>query len=206
PALIASVHLMGEVVNNLQRLYYNEGYLQAGLGFASIVSSLGLSIYLIDGLLAKTISAMCVSAGFANPIGWSFLVLSMLTVITTSILFLMIQNSVYALNAYCYANTALYPEEPQRFSLDEYQADRLPRDIDSEKVRTAITVIQHDMPKPGVLRYNPFALWFFEPSTSEKLQQIRQLRMYGKANYTTVIGSGNNETTLDITTENLKMG
>ncbi len=202
PAIGASAYLLGEVVNNFQRLYYNEGYLQAGLGFANLALSMALGIQIVDYLLANTITAMCVSAGFSNPVGWSFLLLTTLTLITAGILNLLQQNSLYAINACFYQKTALYPEEPHRFSLDADQASYLPKDIDPEKVRIAITAIQHDMPKPGILRYNPF---FLGKSASEKLQKIRSLRMHGQVNYETTIGSKeqHNQETLHFTTASL---
>lgn len=202
PAIGASVYLLGEVVNNFQRLYYNEGYLQAGLGFANLALSMALGIQIVDYLLANTITAMCVSAGFSNPVGWSFLLLTTLTLITAGILNLLQQNSLYAINACFYQKTALYPEEPHRFSLDADQASYLPKETDPEKVRIAITAIQHDMPKPGILRYNPF---FLGKSASEKLQQIRSLRMHGQVNYETTIGSEEigDQQTLHFTTASL---
>ena len=53
PAIAGIYYLLSELVNNLERLYYNEGYLQAGLGLANIAGSLAIGTLLTNTLLAS---------------------------------------------------------------------------------------------------------------------------------------------------------
>lgn len=196
PAVMGAFYLMSELWNNLERLYYNEGYLQAGLGMANIVMSLSLSAVLTNAVLSYAITALTVSAGFANPVSWAFFIMGCVTLFAAACIHLAVQEGIYRMTAYNNQD-ALHPEEPGRFTVtDEQVADILRKDkkekrkvksLDGDKMQNVITAIHHDMTADPsrmtrIFRYSPF---FRDTETAERLKAIRTLRMTGKVDYTT---------------------
>jgi hypothetical protein len=195
PAAIGAFYLLSELWNNLERLYYNEGYLQAGMGLANIVASLSLSAVITNAVLSKAITAMAISAGFANPISWAFFIMSCVTLFIASCIHLAIQEGIYRLTAHANPD-ALHPEEPGRFTITDEQIADIKRKnkkgtkgLDGNQVQNVITAIHSDMVEDPsrmarVLRYSPF---FRDAETGNQLKAIRTLRMTGKVEYRTEI-------------------
>ena len=193
PAVIGAFYLMSELWNNLERLYYNEGYLQAGLGMANIVMSLSLSTVLTNAVLSSAITALAVSAGFANPVGWAFFIMFCVTFFAAAFIHFAVQEGIYRMTTYNNQD-ALHPEEPGRFTVtNEQVADILRNDkrgmrgLDGDKMQNVITAIHHDMmDDPSrmtrIFRFSPL---FRDTHTAERLKAIRTLRMTGKVDYTT---------------------
>ena len=207
PALFAAYYLLSEVWHNIERLYYNEGYLQATLGFMSVIASLTLSTALTNAALNPFITALCVSAGLSNPLAWAFFILFSMTLVGAAGCNLLFQEGIYASTAAFHKADALEPEQPGRFSISAEQVKYLPKNTNIDKVQTVITAIHHDMKPAGRLRYSPF---FRDADTSEKLKAIRTLRTEGQVDYETTLGEelneyGNSsELTLNFRTAHLK--
>ncbi len=193
PALGGTFYLLSELCNNFERLYYNEGYLQAGLGIVNIILSLSLSAVLTNAVLSSAITTLAVSAGFANPISWAFFILGSVTLFVAACVHLAIQEGIYRMTAH-YNPDALHPEEPGRFTVTDEQITDLKRSdkrgmraIDGDKMQNVITAIHHDMTDAPsrmqrVLRYSPF---FRDAETAERLREIRRLRTTGQVDYST---------------------
>lgn len=213
PAVLGSAYLLSELWNNFERLYYNEGYWQAGLGLANIVASLSVSTLLINAVLASAITALCVSAGFANPLAWSFFILGCVTLFTAACLHWVLQEGIYGLTAALNQNE-LHPEEPYRFAITDdnvatlkRQDNRANRRLDADNMQNVITAIHHDMEENSTFmsrtfRYSPF---FRDNQTSEKLAAIRNLRMNGTVDYTSeLVGQRDEIETLHFTNQHLR--
>lgn len=202
PAVIGAFYLLSELWNNLERLYYNEGYLQAGLGLVNIVASLSISAILTNAVLSSAITALAVSAGFANPVSWAFFIMSCVTLFAAGCIHLALQEVIYRSTAH-FNKDALHPEEPGRFTItDEQIADIQRRDkkggkgLDGDKMQNVITAIHHDLTEnpsrmTRLLRYSPF---FRDAESAEKLKAIRGIRMGGTVNYQTEIERGDSST------------
>lgn len=190
PAIAGAFYLLSETVHNFERLYYNEGNLQAGLGFANIVVSLGIGTLLTNALLSTAIKALCVSAGFANPMSWAFFILTCVALFASACIHYAIQEGIYRATAH-YNQTELNPEDPGRFRVTDEQladlkrADKANAKINLDNVQNVITAIHHDMTdNPSrltrIFRYSPF---FRSAEISKELEAIRTLRTTGKVNY-----------------------
>ena len=195
PALAGTVYLISELWNNLERLYYNEGYIQAGLGLANIILSLTLATVFAQVSLSSAITALCVSAGFANPIGWAFFILGCVTMLTAAVTHLAIQEGIYL--ATTHANPhALHPEEPFRFTVTDQDIAELQRKdkkankhIKGDNMQNVITAIHHDMTdNPSrmerIFRFSPL---FRSTDTAKQLAEIRKVRTSGTVAYVTEI-------------------
>ena len=210
-ALGGTFYLMSELWNNLERLYYNEGYLQAGLGMANIVMSLSLSTVLTNAVLSSAITALAVSAGFANPVGWAFFIMFCVTFFAAAFIHFAVQEGIYRMTTYNNQD-ALHPEEPGRFTVtNEQVADILRNDkrgmrgLDGDKMQNVITAIHHDMmDDPSrmtrIFRFSPL---FRDTHTAERLKAIRTLRMTGKVDYETE-ATNDDEQTLRFTAASVK--
>ena len=207
PAIAGIYYLLSEVVNNFERIYYNEGYLQAGLGLANIAGSLAIGTVLTNAYLASAIKAMCISAGFANPMNWAFFILGCTALFTAACVHYAIQEGIYRITAR-YNKTELNPEDPGRFRVTDDQlndlirADKANKKIKLDNVQNVITAIHSDMTEnpsrmTRIFRYSPF---FRSSEMGEKLSAIRTLRTTGKVNYQTEL---DNEQTLTFTTASL---
>ena len=204
PAVIGAFYLMSELWNNLERLYYNEGYLQAGLGMANIVMSLSLSAVLTNAVLSTAITALAISAGFANPVSWAFFIMGCVTLFIAACIHYAVQEGIYRMTAYNNQD-ALHPEEPGRFTVtDEQVADILRKNkesmngLDGDKMQNVITAIHHDMTADPsrmtrIFRYSPL---FRDTETAERLKAIRTLRMTGKVDYETEATNDDQQTLL----------
>lgn len=204
PAVIGAFYLLSELWNNLERLYYNEGYLQAGLGLVNIVASLSIGAILTNAVLSSAITALAVSAGFANPVSWAFFIMSCVTLFAAGCIHLALQEVIYRSTAY-FNKDAVHPEEPGRFTITDEQIADIQRrdkkgskDLDGDKMQNVITAIHHDLTEnpsrmTRLLRYSPF---FRDAESAEKLKAIRGIRMGGTVNYQTEIerGDGSTET------------
>jgi hypothetical protein len=225
PAVIGGIYLLSELWHNLERLYYNEGYLHAALGFTNIVMSIGLSAMLSNMFLASVITGLTISAGFANPITWSFFILGCVTLIMAAVMHLATQELIYGATAY-FNQDALNPEEPKRFSISDAQTQEIQRinkrlaisqgnnpnavkAPDRDKCQNVITVMYHDMTQDcsffqRTFRFNPL---FRDETTAKNLAAIRQLRTTGQVNYQTKVFSSDEDdlvgTTLNFTTKSL---
>ena len=204
PAVIGAFYLMSELWNNLERLYYNEGYLQAGLGMANIVMSLSLSAVLTNAVLSTAITALAISAGFANPVSWAFFIMGCVTLFIAACIHYAVQEGIYRMTAYNNQD-ALHPEEPGRFTVtDEQVADILRKNkesmngLDGDKMQNVITAIHHDMTADPsrmtrIFLYSPL---FRDTETAERLKAIRTLRMTGKVDYETEATNDDQQTLL----------
>lgn len=201
PAIAGAFYLLSELVNNLERLYYNEGYLMAGLGLANIAASLGIGTVLTNTILATAIKAMCVSAGFANPMSWAFFILTAVALLTSACIHYAIQEGIYRTTA-LYNQNELNPEDPMRFKVTDEQlgdlkrVDRDNKNIKLDNIQNVITAIHHDMTdNPGRstrwFRYSPF---FRSTEVGKQLKEIRNLRTKGTVDYTTTIEIGDGDT------------
>lgn len=199
PALAGTVYLMSELWNNLERFYYNEGYIQAGLGLANIIFSLTLATVFAQVFLASAITALCVSAGFANPISWAFFILGCVTLLTAAVTHLAIQEGIYRATA-CANPHALHPEEPFRFKVtgndiaelirkDKRNRTKANQNINRDNMQNVITAIHHDMTdnRSSMERIFRFSPLFRSADTAKQLAEIRKLRTSGKVAYTTEI-------------------
>lgn len=197
PAIAGAFYLCSELVHNIERLYYNEGNLQAGLGFANIVTSLGIGTLLTNAVLSTAIKAMCVSAGFANPMSWAFFILTCVALFAAACFHYAIQEGIYRTTAH-YNKDELNPEDPGRFRVTDEQladlkrADKANLNIKLDNVQNVITAIHHDMTdNPSrttrIFRYSPF---FRSTEIGKELQAIRDLRTTGKVNYKTEVEIG----------------
>ena len=195
PALAGTVYLLSELWNNLERLYYNEGYIQAGLGLANIILSMTLATVFTQVALSSAITALCVSAGFANPIGWAFFLLGCITMMTAGFTHLAIQEGIYRATAHANPD-ALHPEEPFRFTVTDQDIAELQRKdkktnkhINGDNMQNVITAIHHDMTEnpsrmERIFRFSPL---FRSADTAKQLAEIRKVRTTGKVTYVTEI-------------------
>lgn len=195
PAIAGAFYLASEVGQNLERLYYNEGYIQAGLGMANIAFSLCLSAVLTNAVLSTAISALALSAGFANPVGWAFLIMGCVTLLTAACMHWVIQEGIYKANTY-FNQDALNPEDPDRFTVTDEDVKNIVRKdrkgmkgLDGDNMQNIVTAIHHDMviDPSRMTRYFRYSPFFRDAETAEKLNAIRTLRSTGKVNYKTEI-------------------
>ena len=191
PAAIGAFYLLSELGQNLERLYYNEGYIQAGLGMANITLSLCLSAVLTNAVLSTAITALTVSAGFANPVGWAFFIMGCVTLFVAACIHWAVQEGIYKANTF-FNKDELNPEDPHRFTVAPEQVkhlgkkDKALKGLDREKMQNVITAIHHEMThEPTTMtryfRYSPF---FRSAETAAQLSAIRTLRSYGTVDYT----------------------
>lgn len=212
PALAGSFYLLSELGQNLERLYYNEGYIQAGLGMANIALSISLSAPLVNAVLSTAITGLAVSAGLANPITWAFFIMGCVTLFAAACIHWAVQEGIYKTNAW-FNKDALNPEDPHRFTVTDEQVKSIIRkdrrglkNLDGDKMQNVITAIHHDMTNDPttltrIFRYSPF---FRSAETAEQLSAIRTLRNYGTVDYTTTIeNKDEKEQTLNFTTASL---
>lgn len=195
PAMAGTVYLLSELWNNLERFYYNEGYIQAGLGLANIILSMTLATVFTQVALSSAITVLCVSAGFANPIGWAFFILGCITMMTAGFTHLAIQEGIYRATAHANPH-ALHPEEPFRFTVTDEDIAELQRKdkktnkhIKGDNMQNVITAIHHDMTdNPSrmerIFRFSPL---FRSADTAKQLAEIRKVRTSGKVAYVTEI-------------------
>jgi hypothetical protein len=211
PALAGSFYLLSELGQNLERLYYNEGYIQAGLGMANIALSLSLSAILTNAVLSTAITALTVSAGFANPVSWAFFIMGCVTLFAAACIHWAVQEGIYKTNAF-FNKDALNPEDPHRFTVTDEQVKNIIRKdkkgmkgLDGDKMQNVITAIHHDMTADPttmtrIFRYSPF---FRSAETAAQLSAVRTLRNHGTVNYTTEVEMDEEEKTLNFTTKSL---
>lgn len=206
PALAGSFYLLSELGQNLERLYYNEGYIQAGLGMANIALSLSLSAILTNAVLSSAITALTVSAGFANPVSWAFFIMGCVTLFAAACIHWAVQEGIYKTTAF-FNKDALNPEDPHRFTVTDEQVKNIIRKdknrligLDGDKMQNVITAIHYDMTADPttmtrIFRYSPF---FRSAETAAQLSAVRTLRNHGTVDYTT-----EEEKTLNFTTQSL---
>jgi hypothetical protein len=170
-ACIAIYYLVCELVNNIERLWYNEGWLKASITLMSMTVTAALTSILAAAIIASPLTALVLAAGIANPVGIViFISISLVTVITAACTWFanIIQTQVNEANN----PDAFYPKDPTRFALTPAnEAALIKKGLDPIKIKCAIAALRQDMgEKPNL------SSTFGDMHARECLFKIRQLR------------------------------
>lgn len=175
--LASMVYLARQALNDLDRIWYNEGRFQAVVSLA-LMAGTGVAVgMLIDFALTGILASFLLSVGFANPVALALFTVFCLTTIATAFLNplgqLLQRKATELLN-----QEAIDPSEPSRFTLTSSEAQRLESNgIDPIRVKCAIAALHVSLNGKETTLYNQFSLFKSRsPEVQAVLTQIRQLR------------------------------
>jgi hypothetical protein len=172
--LIAAYYLLKLTLDSFERLWHNEGTLQAIINLSGMIGG-GLASGLAATLfLSAPLIVFALAAGLSNPIGWAGFALVCITIIggaLSGFLSNQIQGAIIKkMNA-----DALDPDDPYRFRLSQKEEKNLQdKNLDPLKVKCAIIALHQEIGKavPSMLT----RLFSDKRNTQMLLDQVRQLR------------------------------
>ncbi|ASQ46812.1 hypothetical protein [Legionella clemsonensis] len=189
-AFVAAYYLLRELLDNLERISFNEGWLQAVVNLSSAIGSMAVTGLFASLFASAPLAAFALAAGITNPVG-----VVVLGVICLSLLggalgcFITNQIQNYVIKE---ANKdALDPLDPHRYGLTLEQEQHLIRNnFDLIKVKCAIVALHEQIGKEMPPRLHRI----FSDSDGKQalLDKIRNLRS-GQAGYLITVGTGANQ-------------
>ena len=193
-ALLASFYLARQVLNDLDRIWYNEGCLQAVVSLAFMAGSAVAMGMLMNTLLTGAFASFLLAVGFSNPIALAiFTVFCVAGIATVPVNWLgqAAQGKVIEL---LHPN-ALEPTDPSRFALTDSEARRLEdKGIDPLRVKCSIVALHASIKGQDTSLYSRNSL--FDVRSTEVQSTLEQIRGLRDGSITMLNGKG---LTLDCT-------
>lgn len=198
--LVAIYYLLVAGFDALERLWFNEGGLQAIISIGSAIASGFAASFLTTTFLSSPIAALALAAGFSNPAGLVIFGVICLTIIGAALgCFVVnkIQESIIEKSN----KDAMEPKDPYRFSLTkseeqrlEFSRDETKDSLDPIKVKCAIMALRKELNS----KHLSYFLHRFSSSNKENeiLTTIRKIRR-GELTEVTV-GEGENTLIFDL--------
>lgn len=171
-SVIATYYLFSEMANSLERFWYSEGWLQAGVTMMGMAISSYASAVLCWNFATSPLFSLAVAAGVGNPVGIAVFGVACLTIIGAALGTLVInkiqQSMIKNANV-----ESLDANDPHRYELTDKEARHLETiGIDPIKVKCAIVALR------GEIGDEPANRLFSSRSTTlrNNLDLIRKLR------------------------------
>ncbi len=174
PTFIALYYLLNEILNSVERFSYSEGWLQASLSLAGMVSGGAVAAMLASAFATGPLAGLALAAGLASPVGVMVVGIACLSIIGAA-------AGCFAINQiqnYIIRKTnadAIDPIDPHRFVLTDAEASVLvSKGIDPVRVKCAIVELRAQMgnkPVPSLLGRSNQGEYI-----QKCLDKIRQLR------------------------------
>ena len=172
-AAVAMYYLLTETCNGLERMWHNEGWLQAGFSFLGMAAGGAASAMLTQLLLAAPLTSLALIAGL-NPAGvviTGVICLGILGAALGCLITNMIQKHFSKANN----PDALDPEDPNRFYLSASQEeDFLARGLDPVKVKCAMVALRWEIVDEKSNKVTSYL--GRDKNAQDSLDKIRQLR------------------------------
>lgn len=174
-ALVSVYYLLSQTVNSLERIYYNEGYLQALTTLMVVAVAPVVATMFVEVIAHHSLIALAIAAGLSNPLGWaSYAVLGL--GFAGGALGTLLFNQVSYYSRKSANEDALDPQEPTRYTLTEAEAMALSqKGIDPIKVKCAIIALRAELgedPTPSYFN----RMFYADSKIQQNLNAVRALR------------------------------
>ncbi|WED42329.1 hypothetical protein [Legionella cardiaca] len=186
-AFIAAYYLIRESIDSIERLWFNEGSLQAIVSLSSAIASTVVTGVVASIFTSTPLMMFALAAGLSTPVGFMVFGVICLTLIGGA-LGCFITNQIQS--AYIKGTNphSLDPSDPYRFGLSEEETQNLvSKGYDPIKVKCAIAELHAQIGK----EMPPLLHRIFSDSSDKQqmLDTIRKLRR-GEAEAILVVGKG----------------
>ncbi|KTD08584.1 hypothetical protein [Legionella jamestowniensis] len=194
-AFVAAYYLLREFLDSQERLWMDEGWLQAVISFSSAIGSTAVAGLFAALFASAPLAAFAVAAGISNPVGVVVLGVICLSLIGGALgcfITNQIQNYIIKENN----KDALDPLDPHRYGLTPAQEYNLiQKGLDPIKVKCAIVALHEQIGK----EIPPLLHRIFSDSDGKQalLKQIRDLRN-GQTGYMITVGTGSSQLNFDL--------
>ena len=176
-ALLGVIYLAQQILNDVDRIWYDEGRLQAVVSLTFMAGSAAAMGMLMNTLLTGAFAGFLLTVGFANPLTWAIFTVVCVAAIATAPVNRLVQVVQDKAIELLHPN-ALEPTDPYRFALTDSEAKQLDNNgIDPLRVRCSIAVLHASLEGEETNRYSRNALFSERSSRVQStLDTIRGLR------------------------------
>ncbi|KTD16727.1 hypothetical protein [Legionella jordanis] len=193
--LLAAYYLLRASLDSFERLWYNEGRLQALIDVSSAIASTMVSGFLATLFASAPLTAFALAAGVANPVGvvvFSLICISLIGGALGCFLTRQITQAVVE----SHNKDALDPKDPYRFTLSpDAEVKILQLGLDPVKVKCALVALHEEIGESVPTRLHRL---FANDHKQELLEKVRELRSGNIKNTLITIGKGENALTFDL--------
>jgi len=174
-ALCAMAHTLSEIQNNLERFYYDEGWMLASISLANMAASFTVAGVLTSLLLTAPLVAVLAFAAVSNPVGWAVLGVVLISLIAGAIGYA-VSNKALHYGIKKLNSDSLDPDDPYRFRLSRSEERNLQaKGIDPIRVKCAILELRSQIDERNDL--SEFSIFSTRSEeTKNILDLVRQLR------------------------------
>ncbi|HHF7346269.1 TPA: hypothetical protein ACPSKB_002704 [Legionella feeleii] len=149
-ATLALYYMLGQALNSLDRIRYNEGWLQGMTTMAGMIAAGYVTSVLSSAFAATPLMNLALLAGLSSPVGVVVLSLTCLTIIGAGLGGFVtdrVQNYILRKTN----PDALDPNDPNRFTLTaEEERNLLSKGFDLMRVKYAIFTLRSELEEEGV--------------------------------------------------------
>lgn len=143
--LLALYYLLREIANSVERFWYSEGWLQAGVTMMTVAGAACATTMLSMTFALNPIIALGVAAGVASPLGLAMFATISIALIGTAL----ITATVNLVQSHLIKQAnldAFDPDDPRRYEITPKEASQLEeKGIDPIKVKCAIVALRAEI-------------------------------------------------------------